>query len=204
NTFMGMGAHTSTLTSATDYYLEYVYYNENTFVADSALLIPGPKLRPQFTLGLAGGLTYNFQDNSTPTPTAWFWDFGDGNSSNQQNPQHTYAANGSYTVKLIVTTDCGVDSTITTFNNIGLDEEGTMPMVFYPNPTNDILSIATGGDLGEASIEIYSMIGTLLQRSTYAALSETVRLDLSSLPAGMYTVKVHTSTGTVSQNVSKL
>ena len=204
NTFMGMGAHTSTLTSATDYYLEYVYYNENTFVADSALLIPGPKLRPQFTLGLAGGLTYNFQDNSTPTPTAWFWDFGDGNSSNQQNPQHTYAANGSYTVKLIVTTDCGVDSTITTFNNIGLDEEGTMPMVFYPNPTNDILSIATGGDFGEASIEIYSMVGTLLQRSTYAALSETVRLDLSSLPAGMYTVKVHTSTGTVSQNVSKL
>jgi PKD repeat protein len=155
-------------------------------------------------LGLAGGLTYNFQDNSTPTPTAWFWDFGDGNSSNQQNPQHTYAANGSYTVKLIVTTDCGVDSTITTFNNIGLVEEGTMPMVFYPNPTNDILSIATGGDLGEASIEIYSMIGTLLQRSTYAALSETVRLDLSSLPAGMYTVKVRTSTGTVSQNVSKL
>ena len=70
-------------------------------------------------------------------------------------------------------------------------------MVFYPNPTNDILSIATGGDLGEASIEIYSMIGTLLQRSTYAALSETVRLDLSSLPAGMYTVKVHTSAGTV-------
>ena len=116
----------------------------------------------------------------------------------------SFAANGSYTVKLIVTTDCGVDSTITTFNNIGLDEEGAMPMVFYPNPTNDILSIATGGDLGEASIEIYSMIGTLLQRSTYAALSETVRLDLSSLPAGMYTVQVRTSAGTVTQNVSKL
>ena len=107
-------------------------------------------------------------------------------------------------MKLIVTTDCGVDSTITTFNNIGLDEEGTMPMVFYPNPTNDILSIATGSDLGEASIEIYSMVGTLLQRSTYAALSETVRLDLSSLLCWDVHCESYTSTGTVSQNVSKL
>jgi len=204
NTFSGMGAHTSTLTSATDYYLEYVYYNQNTFVADSALLVPGPQLRPQFTLALTSGLTYNFKDNSTPAPTSWFWDFGDGTTSNQQNPQHTYATNGSFTVKLVVTTDCGVDSTITTFNNIGLYEEGTLPLVFYPNPTNEVLNIATSGDLGEGSIEIYSMIGTLLQRSTYAELSETVRLDLSGLPTGIYTVKVKSSAGTVSQNVSKL
>ena len=31
-----------------------------------------------------------------------FWEFGDGNNSNQQNPSHTYAAAGTYTVKLTV------------------------------------------------------------------------------------------------------
>lgn len=203
-TFMGMGAHTSTLTSSTNYLMEYVYYNENTFVVDSALLLPADQLNPGFTLGLTTGLTYNFQDVSTPTPTAWSWDFGDGSTSTQQNPTHTYTQNGAYTVKLVVTTDCGVDSTSTTFNNIGIDEGTNLPMVFYPNPTSNVLNIATNGQTGKATIELYSVLGSLIQRSTYESLGSTVRLDLSSLPAGMYTVKVQTAAGTVSQNISKL
>ncbi|MEO1437439.1 MAG: PKD domain-containing protein, partial [Bacteroidota bacterium] len=35
--------------------------------------------------------------------TDWFWDFGDGFTSNMQNPIHTYGASGPYTVTLIVT-----------------------------------------------------------------------------------------------------
>jgi hypothetical protein len=107
-------------------------------------------------------------------------------------------------VKLVVTTDCGVDSTTTTFNNIGIDEGTNLPMVFYPNPTSNVLKIATNGQTGKATIELYSMVGSLIQRSSYESLGSNVRLDLSSLPAGMYTVKVQTATGTVSQNISKL
>jgi PKD repeat protein len=33
---------------------------------------------------------------------AWAWDFGDGYASALQNPSHTYAAGGSYTVQLTV------------------------------------------------------------------------------------------------------
>ncbi|MCB0431307.1 MAG: T9SS type A sorting domain-containing protein, partial [Flavobacteriales bacterium] len=51
-----------------------------------------------------------FYDKSTVGPTAWSWSFGDGNTSTQQNPQHTYEANGSFTVKLIVTNSYGQDS----------------------------------------------------------------------------------------------
>ena len=44
---------------------------------------------------------------STSPPTnysiTWDWDFGDGNSSTQQNPVHTYANNGIYTPCLTVT-----------------------------------------------------------------------------------------------------
>lgn len=35
------------------------------------------------------------------------WDFGDGNSSNEENPTHTYSEDGIYTVRLTVTNDCG-------------------------------------------------------------------------------------------------
>ncbi|MCB0429979.1 MAG: PKD domain-containing protein [Flavobacteriales bacterium] len=51
-------------------------------------------------------LTVNFTDNSAADPgtviTSWFWDFGDGNTSTLQNPSHTYAAGGTYTVCLKV------------------------------------------------------------------------------------------------------
>jgi PKD repeat protein len=42
--------------------------------------------------------------------TSWLWDFGDGNTSNLQNPSHTYAAAGSYTVCLTISDSCGTDS----------------------------------------------------------------------------------------------
>ncbi len=37
----------------------------------------------------------------------YFWDFGDGNSSSDTNPNHTYSSTGTYTVTLVVTDDKG-------------------------------------------------------------------------------------------------
>ena len=45
-------------------------------------------------------LDVQFTDNSTNNPTSWSWDFGDGITSTEQNPTHTYSKAGNYTVKL--------------------------------------------------------------------------------------------------------
>lgn len=42
-----------------------------------------------------------FTDLSDNNPTRWCWDFGDGNTSTDQNPIHIYAAPGVYTVTLL-------------------------------------------------------------------------------------------------------
>ncbi|MEW6468103.1 MAG: PKD domain-containing protein [Bacteroidota bacterium] len=44
---------------------------------------------------------------------SWSWDFGDGATSAQANPVHTYTAEGTYTVTLIVTNQYGCSDTIT-------------------------------------------------------------------------------------------
>jgi gliding motility-associated-like protein len=44
---------------------------------------------------------------------SWQWDFGDGTTSNLQNPAHTYLAAGSYTVNLNVISDNGCQATLT-------------------------------------------------------------------------------------------
>lgn len=50
-----------------------------------------------------------FMDTSTGDPAEWYWEFGDGETSTQQDPTHTYSEPGSYTVILTVTNDAGSD-----------------------------------------------------------------------------------------------
>jgi PKD repeat protein len=46
-------------------------------------------------------LTVHFTDRSVPAPDGrWTWDFGDGKTSSDQNPVHTYSSGGFYTVSL--------------------------------------------------------------------------------------------------------
>ena len=67
--------------------------------------------RPRASFSFARtGLTVVFTDTSTGNPREWLWSFGDGNTSTQQNPAHTYASAGTYVVTLTVRNDQGEDS----------------------------------------------------------------------------------------------
>jgi PKD repeat protein len=59
-------------------------------------------------------LSCSFTDGSTDADgrvVAWRWSFGDGGTASTQNPSHTYAAAGTYTVQLTVTDDQGATGT---------------------------------------------------------------------------------------------
>lgn len=57
-------------------------------------------------------LTVGFNDLSINSPGNWRWDFGDGESSDLENPVHTYSATGMYSVTLTVTNQYGNNQTI--------------------------------------------------------------------------------------------
>lgn len=67
---------------------------------------------PKADFGTTNGMdpTINFFDMSLRDPTDWYWEFGDGDTSTQQNPVHTYEWNGVYDVCLTVSNQYGSDS----------------------------------------------------------------------------------------------
>jgi FOG: PKD repeat len=72
-------------------------------------------------------LAVKFTDKSSGNPTKYAWDFGDGSTSTEKNPSHTYTSTGQYTVKLTVSNEFGSDTkTSTSFINVG-----TAPYVFF-------------------------------------------------------------------------
>ncbi|PWB73827.1 hypothetical protein C3F09_04750 [candidate division GN15 bacterium] len=76
-------------------------------------------------------LTVTFTDQSVPnrTLTGWRWDFGDGQSSTQQNPTHQYNSVGVFNVRLIISDAIASDTLvkenwITTQSGIGVEFTG--------------------------------------------------------------------------------
>jgi PKD repeat protein len=65
---------------------------------------------------LSGELPLNvqFNDTSSGIPTTWSWNFGDGQTSLDQNPVHTFETAASYTVTLTVTNNKGTNTLVKT------------------------------------------------------------------------------------------
>ncbi|MEZ5008235.1 MAG: T9SS-dependent M36 family metallopeptidase [Chitinophagales bacterium] len=101
-----------------------------------------------------------FTDQSVGTPLVYNWDFGDGNSSDEANPTHTYQNSGTYTVSLSITDNISSSTeeksdliTVILLDppTVGLNEQGCVGDtfiltaesdndLFWFNDNNDIVS----------------------------------------------------------------
>jgi gliding motility-associated-like protein len=65
--------------------------------------------------------------------SAWYWDFGDGNISNLENPIHNYTETGNYTINLLVTDTLGCSDTASYFIAFDPDLTFYVPNTFSPD-----------------------------------------------------------------------
>jgi PKD repeat protein len=79
-------------------------------------------------------LTVSFTDQSSNNPTSWQWDFGDGGTSTQRNPTHTYNTEGTYTVSLTATNSYGSDTEEKT-DYITVSSGGNTPIAEFTTNT---------------------------------------------------------------------
>jgi len=129
------------------------------------------------------------------------WTFGDGATSTEENPVHTYSTQGSYTVTLI-TEYCGLyDTTSQTIAvaPVSIETPGTM-VALFPNPVRNILSISAENEISAIKISDASGRIVFVQNSIG---SKNTDVDLSSLEDGIYFVQIETLSGTALRKVAK-
>ncbi len=130
------------------------------------------------------GEIIQFTDTSTDsdgTVTAWEWNFGDGATSDQQNPTHAYAAAGTYTVSLVVTDDKGGQSAAAT-EEITVTGPSSIVTYAYPNPTATTATIVYYLPDGTTDLvlRVYDLAGNLVYERDLAAAESTYDWDLTS------------------------
>lgn len=173
--------------------------------------ITGPAA--SFTYSVINGNQVQFTNSPNITYT-YHWYFGDGASSVNQNPSHVYTTNGQFPVTLVVSSDCGNDTTVSiiTVNNVGINESSVAALGYsiYPNPIgeNTVISYYIP-EKSEVKFQLYNTIGELI----YTINKETQevghyefdfnikQLDLKS---GVYFMKLTTPHKSASLRLIKL
>lgn len=101
----------------------------------SAVVAPVANFTASATSGVAP-LSVTFTDTSSNGPTSWSWTFGDGGTSTLENPVHSYAAAGTYTVALTATNSAGTN-TVTKTSFIKVTSAPVAPVAnFTASPTS--------------------------------------------------------------------
>ena len=148
--------------------------------------------------------TFLFLFASVAEGQSYQWYFGDGQTSTERFPTHTYATYGTYNVCLNVTNACGVDIYCETVDialgstSIADVEAQRIGLTIHPNPTSSGFHIAlSSGAL--LSVALTDALGRSILSPTVAGTAAFVPTD--GLAAGIYFATVVTSKGTAVQRV---
>ena len=140
--------------------------------------------------------TLEFTSTSVGVDSLLIWDFGDGQTSNDSNPTHTFNGSGPFNVTLQVVNVYGCSSfreKIITVSNGNVDEQiingieevQTNLIEIYPNPTSGLITIKNNGN---SSVSIYNTLGIKVGDFKL----ENNQLDLSYLGNGIYFLQITT------------
>jgi len=145
---------------------------------------------------------------------SFMWNFGDGFTSTQAFPTHSYANPGMYNICLTVSSlnITTQDSCVSTYcdslgvdangnliykgaagwtlnvldpNSIGIEENLLSGISTYPNPVNDVLYLEIPEDVQESlHLSMYTVSGILVQEYLPGAVNTSI--DMANLPNGLY------------------
>lgn len=166
-----------------------------------------------FTHVISGGTQVQFSNPPNINYT-YQWYFGDGAASINQNPSHVYTSNGQFPVTLIVTSDCGNDTTmqLIAVDNVGIKESAIAALGYsiYPNPLTESTTVSYFiPEKSTVNFELYNMVGEKfysLSRGSQDVGHYEFNLNLTDigLQSGVYTMQLKTKNKTAAIRLVQL
>ncbi|MBC8319612.1 MAG: PKD domain-containing protein [Bacteroidetes bacterium] len=143
--------------------------------------------------------------NNSAHADFYFWNFGDGNISDLENPNHIYSADGKYNVTLIIENECGTDTSsaeIEVYSYPGNVNEipGITSIIVYPNPAKENVIISFDAvDEITTEIQLIDIAGhTLLSKKVIVKSGIHIeKLIISKFNPGVYSVRLKSEKGSV-------
>jgi len=139
----------------------------------------------------SNNLSVSYSDTSTGS-LAWWWDFGDGTYSNDQNPTHVYSNPGNYQVKLYIENNIKswdeVTKTVTVSNLLVVNNERQVFSI-SPNPTRDLVKVTSQLPSESINYSIIDITGKILLENT---LLQNTEISFAGFSKGLYLLKLFT------------
>lgn len=143
--------------------------------------------------------TVQFTDYTSMNPTTWNWDFGDGESSTEQNPVHTYMEDGEYTVSLYA--ENAEESHMKTkvdYIQIGVegvdDFEAVADIKVFPNPVSEMASLSfTLKNDAPIHVDILDLTGKIRSQIFSGKLNRgenMININLDDFDEGIYFIRI--------------
>jgi len=169
---------------------------------DTVIIEIEPKAAFTADTACLGQPTYFTDLTQVSTPWHYWWDFdNDGvvDDTTQGSTSHTYPVASTYTAKLVVENLEGCRDSV--YQTVKVGCTGIRPfrkqpgIRLWPNPGRDDLHVElTLSEPGPVSLALYDALGRKLwkQSREMTAGTEAWRMDMSSLPEGVYLLRVQT------------
>jgi len=184
-----------------------------------------PPPSASFTCDTTSGnkpLVVHFYDNSEGPVTEWLWNFGDGNTSTEQNPLHTYTEEGVYSVTLKVTGPGGTDSTSAnglinvTVDAVVYEQKTINPQSYvlyqnFPNPFNSETVVSFYLPVQSfVEISVFDVRGEkitvlkrgIMGRGTHRIAWKGTGSNGIEVPTGIYLIQMRTKAGIFRQKAA--
>ena len=160
-------------------------------------------------------------NSSTGNNLTYSWDFGDGNTSNIQNPSHTYTSQGTYYLCLTIDDGNGcIDSYCDSIGNngvvfksggfkinvispsaIGIEENNLSELAIYPNPTNGEFTIDLREVKQNVKATLTNSLGQVILTQNFTS-TNFINLVIDA-PKGVYLLQLESDREVITKKIIK-
>ncbi len=181
----------------------YLYNPQSGFIYDTVSMLINDELELAEFAASVDDLTVSFSE-AAGIATSWQWDFGDDETSTEQNPIHIYTAEGEYEVCLTITDEIGCSDEYcktVVVGSTGIDELNTASFTISSNPISSFVTIEMIQSSTPSVISIRNVLGQTV--ISLVASDATITIPTDDLTNGIYFIEVKNGNDIMVQQVEK-